>query len=143
MKNGQKILCHIDGDIHGIWRECEFDQERNYVIGKNFLFSIEIVTKYIDLETLTIVSNPLYKEEVPEIYKYRINEWLTKMTKKDEQKAKIEICERVKISDRTLHKWRYVKNDTLHFIAAEHLFKLAEFFNCEPRELYTNLKSHV
>jgi hypothetical protein len=138
MKDGQKILCHIDGDIVGIWREAKFDEKFKSVVGEKFMFHIEQVTSWIDLETLTIQKNEYYVEPQQETYKYNILLRMQKLTDAEYKEARYELPYMCKVHLTTFRDWLYIKSDSEREIPAFSAIQIAKYFKCDVIDLYTS-----
>lgn len=138
MKDGQKILCHIDGDIVGIWREAEYSEKYNSVFNTNFMFHLEQVTSWIDLDNLKIHKNELFIPKKTETYKYNILLRLQKLSKTDYENAIKELQKLAKVHKTTFKDWMYIKSDSSREIPAFSAIQIALFFKCDVIDLYTS-----
>lgn len=73
----------------------------------------------------------------PKEYKYRILEFLYKLSKEKYDVSKNVLPKKLGISERTFHRYIYVKADSEYQIPAEHLFQLANYFQVSMADMFT------
>lgn len=71
-------------------------------------------------------------------YKYTLWFHWQNLTKAEQRIALIRICDSLGISLRTFQSWMYYnRHDNIHYIPAEHLYRLATFFGVRLEEMWT------
>lgn len=69
--------------------------------------------------------------------KYAIDYYLQRLSRKNEAIALNYIPQKLGITERTLHLWKSYPIGDKRSIPADALMQLAEFFEVEPKDLYT------
>ena len=72
----------------------------------------------------------------PEL-KYNINRLLSKMDGKYSDNT-LKMCIHVGISPPTAERWKRLSKENNFSIPVEQFYKLADFFNCNPKDLLNN-----